>query len=65
VQQLEADSKIEEEYLFNFVVNSLNGKLAIAPGENVEVTTETSHEVLVGASSPATPTLHRRTSPSV
>ena len=49
VQPTEADSKIEEEHLLNFVVNSRDEELAIDLGENVKVTTEKLYEVLAGA----------------
>ncbi|MDZ5813356.1 ISH3 family transposase, partial [Halorubrum sp. AD140] len=54
----QADSKIEEEHLLNFVVNSLDEELAIELGENVEVTTETLYEVLAGASAGGTSINH-------
>jgi len=50
VKPTQADSKIEEEHLSNFVVNSLDKELAVYLDENVEVTTETLHEVRAGAS---------------
>ena len=37
----ESNNKIEEEHLFNFVVNSLGKELAIDLGEDVEVNGET------------------------
>jgi hypothetical protein len=49
VEPTEADSEIGGECLLNFVVNSLNDELAINPGEDVKVTTETLYEVLAGA----------------
>ena len=54
----QADNEIEEEQLLNFVVNSLNGELAIDLGEDVEVTTETLYEVLAGASAGGTSINH-------
>ena len=58
VQPTEADSKIEEEHLLNFVVNSLDEELAIDLGENVKVTTEKLYEVLAGASAGGTSINH-------
>jgi CO dehydrogenase/acetyl-CoA synthase alpha subunit len=51
MEPIEADSKIEEKHLLNFVINSLNNELAINLGEDVEVTTETLYEVLAGGTS--------------
>ena len=58
VQPTEADSKIEEEHLLNFVVNSRDEELAIDLGENVKVTTEKLYEVLAGASAGGTSINH-------
>jgi hypothetical protein len=54
----QADNEIKEEQLLNFVVNSLNGELAIDLGEDVEVITETLYEVLAGASAGGTSINH-------
>jgi len=58
VQPTEADNQIEEKYLLNFVVNSLDEELALDLAENVEVTTETLYEVLAGASAGGTSINH-------
>ena len=50
MQPNQADSKIEEENLLNFVVNGLGDELPIDLGEDVEVTSEGLYEVLAGAS---------------
>ncbi|EMA23831.1 transposase (ISH3) [Haloarcula marismortui ATCC 33799] len=54
----QADSKIEEEHLLNFVVNSLDEELSLDLGENVEVTAQTLYEVLAGASAGGTSINH-------
>ena len=58
MQPTEADNQIEEKYLLNFVVNSLDEELALDLAENVEVTTETLYEVLAGASAGGTSINH-------
>ena len=58
MQPTEADSKIEEEHLLNFVVNSLEAELSVDLGEDVEVSTETLYEVLAGASAGGTSINH-------
>ena len=44
----QADTELEEEHLFNFIVNSLGDELPIDFGENVKVTTDELYEVLAG-----------------
>jgi len=53
-----ADSRIGEEHLLNFVINSLNDELSINLGEDVEVSTEDLYEVLAGASASGTSVNH-------
>ncbi|WP_114579693.1 ISH3 family transposase [Saliphagus sp. LR7] len=54
----QADNKVEEEHLLNFVVNSLGDDLPIDLGEDVEVSADELYEVLAGASAGGTSINH-------
>jgi len=54
VKQTQTDNQIEEEHLFNFVVNTLNEELRMNFADSGEVSTEKLYEVLAGASASGT-----------
>lgn len=58
MQPTQADNKLEEKHLLNFVANSLGDELPIDLGEDVEVTTDELYEVLAGASTGGTSINH-------
>ena len=58
MQPTQADSRITEEHLLSFVVNSLGDEFPVDLGENVKVTTDELYKVLAGASAGGTSINH-------